>query len=75
MRTATALDRASKRYGATTAVDGVTPEVPRGPTVALLGPDGAGRTSTVAWSEAPDGQPTAPAGGAAGAVGSDASVS
>ncbi len=36
-----------KRYGATTAVDGLSFTAPRGAVTALLGPNGAGKTSTV----------------------------
>jgi ABC-2 type transport system ATP-binding protein len=40
-----------KRYGTTTAVDGLSLTVTRGTTCALLGPNGAGKTSTVEIAE------------------------
>jgi ABC-2 type transport system ATP-binding protein len=36
-----------KRFGATTAVDGVDLRIPRGGVHGLLGPDGAGKTTTI----------------------------
>ncbi|MEY9848925.1 ABC transporter ATP-binding protein [Streptacidiphilus sp. MAP5-3] len=47
METAIALDRATKRFGERTAVDALTLEIPRGATVALLGANGAGKSTTV----------------------------
>jgi ABC-2 type transport system ATP-binding protein len=47
METAIALDRATKRFGGVTAVDGLSLEVGRGSTVALLGANGAGKSTTV----------------------------
>ncbi len=40
-----------KRYGATTAVDGVSLTVPTGSVTAILGPNGAGNTTTVEAAE------------------------
>lgn len=39
------VDAVGKRYGATTAIDGVTLEVARGEIFGLVGPDGAGKTT------------------------------
>lgn len=36
-----------KRYGSTTAVDGLTLRIPRGATLGLLGPNGAGKSTTL----------------------------
>jgi ABC-2 type transport system ATP-binding protein len=47
MDTALALDRATKRFGELTAVDDLSLEVPRGVTLALLGANGAGKSTTV----------------------------
>ncbi len=47
METAIALDRATKRFGGITAVDGLSLEIGRGSTVALLGANGAGKSTTV----------------------------
>ena len=41
------LDRMSRRYGAVTAADDVTLEVARGEMFGLIGPDGAGKTTTL----------------------------
>src|SRR5262245_57129530 len=41
------LDRVTKRYGPTTAVDDVTLEVRRGEFLAILGPSGSGKTTTM----------------------------
>ena len=41
------LDQVSKRYRSTTAVDGVSFDVPRGQVFGLLGNNGAGKTTTV----------------------------
>ena len=51
------LDRITKRFGATTVLDGVSLEVPRGTITALLGASGSGKTTLlriVAGLEAPD---------------------
>src|SRR3954470_18743960 len=45
--TAVEMDRLVKRYGATTAVDGLSLTAERGEVTALLGPNGAGKTTTV----------------------------
>jgi Cu-processing system ATP-binding protein len=37
----------TKRYGDRTVVDGLTFEVPRGAVVALLGPNGSGKTTSI----------------------------
>jgi sodium transport system ATP-binding protein len=42
-----AVHNIRKRYGATTAVDGVSLEVPDGLVTGLLGPNGAGKTTTI----------------------------
>jgi ABC-2 type transport system ATP-binding protein len=47
MDTAISLSGVTKRYGALTAVDDVTLDIPRGSTVALLGQNGAGKSTTV----------------------------
>jgi ABC-2 type transport system ATP-binding protein len=41
------LDRVVKKYGHTTALDGLTLTVGRGELVGLLGPNGAGKTTTI----------------------------
>jgi ABC-2 type transport system ATP-binding protein len=41
------VDRLVKRYGATTAIDGLSLRAPAGKVTALLGPNGAGKTTTV----------------------------
>jgi iron(III) transport system ATP-binding protein len=53
-----ALDNATKRFGAATAVDGASLCVERGEVVALLGPSGCGKTTLlrlIAGFERPDG--------------------
>jgi ABC-2 type transport system ATP-binding protein len=40
------IDRLTKRYGSTTAVDDLTLQIPRGSVCGLLGPNGAGKTTT-----------------------------
>ena len=40
------IDRLTKRYGATTAVDNLTLQIPKGSVCGLLGPNGAGKTTT-----------------------------
>ena len=42
-----ALDRVTKRYGKTTALNGLTLSVERGEMFGLIGPDGAGKTTTI----------------------------
>jgi iron(III) transport system ATP-binding protein len=52
-----AIDRVSKRFGATVAVDGASLTVERGEFVALLGPSGCGKTTLlrlIAGFETPD---------------------
>ncbi|MEX0869016.1 MAG: ABC transporter ATP-binding protein [Nitriliruptoraceae bacterium] len=52
------IERLTKRYGPTTAVDGLSLHVAPGETFALLGPNGAGKTTTVECCEGyrtPDG--------------------
>jgi ABC-2 type transport system ATP-binding protein len=44
---AVTLDRVTKRFGATVAVDGVSLEIRRGEMFGLIGPDGAGKTTTI----------------------------
>src|SRR5437868_14088477 len=44
---AIAFDRVVKRYGAATAVADLTFEVPPGEMFGLIGPDGAGKTTTI----------------------------
>lgn len=41
------LDRATKRFGGTAALDGVSLAIPRGSVVALLGANGAGKTTAL----------------------------
>src|SRR5438552_2666712 len=41
------LDNVTKQYGAKTAVDALTLEVPAGELFAFLGPNGAGKTTTI----------------------------
>jgi drug efflux transport system ATP-binding protein len=47
MADAIALDRVSKRYGATEALRGVSWSVSTGEMFGLIGPDGAGKTTTI----------------------------
>lgn len=47
MATAISLDNVSKRYGATAALRGLSLEVERGEMFGLIGPDGAGKTTTI----------------------------
>jgi ABC-2 type transport system ATP-binding protein len=44
---AVVFDRVTRRYGAVTALDEVTFEVPRGEMFGLIGPDGAGKTTAI----------------------------
>ncbi len=44
---ALSFDNVVKRFGTTTAVDGVSLEVRRGAMFGLIGPDGAGKTTTI----------------------------
>jgi len=41
------VDDLTKRYGATTAIEGVSFQVPKGQVVGFLGPNGAGKTTTM----------------------------
>ena len=45
--TAIAFDNVTKKYGAVTALDGVSFEVARGEMFGVIGPDGAGKTTAV----------------------------
>lgn len=45
------VDSASKQFGSTRAVDGLSFSVPRGTLFALLGPNGAGKTTTISMCE------------------------
>jgi ABC-2 type transport system ATP-binding protein len=45
--TAIRVDRITKRFGESVAVDGISFEVPRGQFFGLLGPNGAGKTTTI----------------------------
>jgi ABC-2 type transport system ATP-binding protein len=47
METAVVFDRVSKRFGQAQAVDDVSFEVRRGEMFGLIGPDGAGKTTTI----------------------------
>jgi ABC-2 type transport system ATP-binding protein len=47
MTTALSFDRVAKRYGRTVAVDGLSFEVRRGEMFGLIGPDGAGKTTSI----------------------------
>ena len=52
-----ALKGITKRFGKTVAVDGVTMDIPDGAFVVLLGPTGAGKTTTlrlISGLDAPD---------------------
>jgi ABC-2 type transport system ATP-binding protein len=42
------LDRLTKRYGERNAVDGLTVEIPRGSITGFIGPNGSGKTTTMA---------------------------
>lgn len=44
---AISLDALTRRFGDTTAVDGLTFDVPRGGLFGIVGPDGAGKTTTL----------------------------
>ena len=44
---AVSVDRATKRYGTTVAVQDLTLSVGRGEMFGLIGPDGAGKTTTI----------------------------
>ena len=41
------LDRLTKKFGALTAVDGITLAVEKGEVLGFLGPNGAGKTTTI----------------------------
>ncbi|MBV9080881.1 MAG: ATP-binding cassette domain-containing protein [Elusimicrobia bacterium] len=41
------VERLTKRFGTTTAVDGITFQIPQGQVVGFLGPNGAGKTTTM----------------------------
>ena len=45
------IDKLQVRYGALTAVDGLSLQVRRGEVFGMLGPNGAGKTSTLACIE------------------------
>ena len=47
MSAALSIDRVVKRFGAFTAVDGISLTVPRGAVYGVLGPNGAGKTTTI----------------------------
>ncbi|MCX8038917.1 MAG: ABC transporter ATP-binding protein, partial [Candidatus Sumerlaeia bacterium] len=47
MTAAIRVDRLVKRFGAFTAVNGISFEVPRGAIFGFLGPNGAGKTTTI----------------------------
>ena len=47
MNPAIATENLTRRYGRTTAVDGLTLSVPEGSIYAFLGPNGAGKTTTI----------------------------
>ncbi len=47
MPSALQLERVSKRFGSTRALDGIDLDVERGAAVALLGPNGAGKTTLI----------------------------
>jgi ABC-2 type transport system ATP-binding protein len=47
METALAFDRVRKRYGQTVAVDGLSLAIARGEMFGLIGPDGAGKTTSI----------------------------
>jgi ABC-2 type transport system ATP-binding protein len=47
MDTALSFDRVTKRYGATTALNEVTLAIDRGAMFGLIGPDGAGKTTSI----------------------------
>ncbi|MEO7272055.1 MAG: ABC transporter ATP-binding protein [Vicinamibacterales bacterium] len=47
MSTAIAFERVTKKYGTTTALDGVSFEIAAGEMFGLIGPDGAGKTTAI----------------------------
>src|SRR5215212_9790780 len=47
MSTAIGFERVTKKYGATTALDGVSFEIAAGEMFGLIGPDGAGKTTAI----------------------------
>src|SRR5204863_1177321 len=47
MSTAIAFEHVTKKYGATTALDGVSFDIASGEMFGLIGPDGAGKTTAI----------------------------
>ena len=57
-RPAIIVEGLTRRFGATVAVKHLSFQVPRGEIFALLGPDGAGKTTTLADCSAARSRPT-----------------